>query len=182
MSRAVLLTVLTVATVSLSACSSSVFGDDSPRATAEPTATTSGPVPSSQQFDRPFPVAGDAWNATVTLTNLRLDSARSGSDPVLVVDVRAVQSSGQPTIGPEDFTAFDPGGRPFERIENPAGTVADPLVPSVMTTPGQEIRGMVAWAVPRGARIGRIDMVTPETISSVIVTRQPADPSGQPAT
>lgn len=97
------------------------------------------------------------------------------SDDVMVVDVRAVQASGQPELGPADISAFDPAGRPFERIENPAGTVEDPLVPSVLGFPGEEITGMVAWTKPRGARIGRIDVVAPRTIGSITVTRQPDD-------
>lgn len=111
------------------------------------------------------------------MSNLRIVPSAAYSDAVLVVDVRAVQSSGQPELGPADLTAFDPSGRPFDRIENPAGTVEDPLVPSVMSTPGEEIRGMVAWTVPRGVRIGRIDLTTPGTVGSFIVTRQPDDPT-----
>lgn len=176
MRRALLAILLTATVVPLTACSSSLFGGDTTQSTASPTATRSGPLPTSQRFDQPFPVAGDAWDATVTLSDLRIVPSRAGSDPMVVVGVRAVQSSGEPTISPEDFTAFDPAGRPFERVENPAGTVPDPLVPTVMTSPGQEINGMVAWTMPQGARVGRIDMVTPGTISSAIVTRQPVDP------
>ncbi|WP_206471980.1 hypothetical protein [Dietzia sp. KRD202] len=177
MRRAALAAVVTAATVLTSACSPSLLGDDDERAVPVPTAEPSGPLPSSQQFDRPFPVSGDLWDATVTVSNLRIEPSSAYSDAVLVVDVRAVQSSGQPELGPADFSAFDPSGRPFERIQNPAGIVDDPLVPSVLATPGEEIRGMVAWTVPRGVRIGRIDVTTPGTIGSFIVTRQPEDPA-----
>lgn len=181
MRRALLAIVLTAVTVPLTACSSSLFGDDTTPAISEPSANASGPLPTSQRFDQPFPVSGDAWDATVTLSDLRIIS--SGSDPLVVVNVRAVQSAGEPAIGPENFTAFNPAGKPLQRLESPAGTVPDPLVPSVMTAPGEEITGMVAWTLPRGVRIGRIDMVTPGTISSVIVTRQPNDSTaGQPTT
>lgn len=177
MRRATLAAVVTAATVTVtSACSSPLFGD-ADRGVAVPTAAPAGPVPSSQQFDRPFPVSGETWDATVTVSGIRIISSPAYTDPVLVVDVRAVQSSGQPELGPADLAAFDPAGRPFERIENPAGTVEDPLVPSVMSTPGEEIRGMVAWTVPRGTRIGRIDVTTPETVGSITVTRQPPDPT-----
>lgn len=177
MRRAALAAVVTAATVLTSACSPSLLGDDDERGVPVPTAEPAGPLPSSQQFDRPFPVSGDLWDATVTVSNPRIVSSSAYSDAVLVVDVRAVQSSGQPEVSPADFSAFDPSGRPFVRIENPAGTVEDPLVPSVMSAPGQEIRGMVAWTVPRGVRIGRIDLTTPGTIASITVTRQPEDPT-----
>lgn len=177
MRRAVLAAVIVTAAVSTPACSpASLFDDDSAGVPA-PTAEQSGPLPSSQQFDRPFPVAGESWDATVTLSDLRIVPSTMYSDAVVVVDVRVVQAAGQPELGPEDFSAFDPSGRPFERIENPAGTVEDPLVPSVLSFPGEEIRGMVAWTMPRGTRIGRIDVVAPRTIGSVTVTRQPEDPT-----
>lgn len=176
MRRAVLAAALAAATVFTPACSS-VFGDDDAVGVPSPTTDSVGPLPSSQQFDRPFPVGGESWDATVTLSNLRIVPSGMYDDAVVVVDVRAVQASGQPTLGPTDFSAFDPSGREFERIENPGGTVDDPLVPSVLGFPGEEIRGMVAWQMPRGERIGRIEVVTPRTIGSVTVTRQPVDPS-----
>ncbi|WP_291085625.1 hypothetical protein [Dietzia sp. UBA5065] len=176
MRRAALAAVLAAAAVFTTACSPSIFGDDDTRGVPAPTGSPAGPLPSSQQFDRPFPVAGDQWDATVTLSNLRIVPSSGYTDSIVVVDVRAVQASGQPVLGPADFTAFDPSGRPFERLENPTGTVEDPLVQSVMSFPGEEIRGMVAWKMPRGERIGRIDLVTPRTIGSVTVTRQPVDP------
>ncbi|MBB1023859.1 MULTISPECIES: hypothetical protein [unclassified Dietzia] len=178
MRRAVLAAVIVSAAVSAPACSpASLFGDDDTVGVPVQTGEQSGPLPSSQQFDRPFPVAGDAWDATLTLSDLRIVPSTVYSDAVVVVDVRVVQASGQPELGPEDFSAFDPAGRPFERIENPTGTIEDPLVPSVLSFPGEEIRGMVAWTMPRGHRIGRIDVVTPRTIGSVTVTRQPEDPA-----
>ncbi|AWH95341.1 hypothetical protein [Dietzia psychralcaliphila] len=178
MRRAVLAAVIVAAAVSAPACSpASLFGDDDSGAIPVPTAQQSGPLPSSQQFDRPFPVSGESWDATVTLSNLRIVPSTAYSDAVVVVDVRVVQASGQPELGPDDFSAFDPSGRPFERIESPAGTIDDPLVPSVLSFPGEEIRGMVAWTMPRGHRIGRIDLVAPRTIGSVTVTRQPEDPT-----
>lgn len=176
MRRVVFTAVIAAISVSASACSSPVFGDDTSRPTATPT-HTDGPLPTSQQFDRPFPISGEAWDATVTLSDLRIVPSSTHSDRVVAVNVRAVQSSGQPVIAPTDLTALDPAGEPFEQIRNPGGTLQDPLVETVMTSPGQEVRGMVAWTMPENARIGRIDMVTPGTVSSVIVTRQPVDPS-----
>lgn len=175
MRRAALVAVVTAATMLTSACS--LFGDGERRGVPAPAAAPSGPLPTSQQFDRPFPVSAENWDATVTVSNLRFVQSYSYRDPVLVVDVRAVQSAGQPEIGPEDLTAYDPSGRPFERIADPSGAVPDPLVPSVMTTPGQEINGMVAWTVPRGERVGRIELTSPSTIGSITVTRQPVDPT-----
>lgn len=172
MHRAVLATVIAAATALTGACT---FDDET--GSPVPTAAPSGPVASAQQFDRPFPVSGEAWDATVTLSNLRIVPSSAYTDQVVAVNVRAVQSAGQPELGPENFSAFDPAGRPFDRIESPAGTLEDPLVPSVMSTPGEEIRGMVAWTMPRGARIGRIELATPGTIGSVTVTKQPADPT-----
>lgn len=176
MRRVVVAAVIATATMPLTGCSSSI-GDDSSRVTASPTGDPAGPLPSSQQFDRPFPVSGADWDATVTLSDPRIVPSSASSDRVVAVNVRVVQSAGEPTIGPGDFTAFDPAGRPFERLGNPAGTVDDPLVDSVLTAPGQEIRGMVAWTMPSGARVGRIDVVTPGTVSSVIITRQPDAPA-----
>lgn len=173
MHRAVLAIVIAAATAMTTACSS-----DDETGPPVPTAASSGPVATAQQFDRPFPVSGETWDATVTLSNLRIVPSSVYSDQVVAVDVRAVQSSGQPELGPGNFSAFDPTGRPLDRIENPAGIVEDPLVPSVMSTPGEEIRGMVAWTMPSGVRIGRIELATPGTIGSVTVTRQPADPVG----
>lgn len=175
MRRAVLATVIVAVAVSTPGCS--LFDDDEPRGVPVPSAQDSGPIPSSQRFDSPFPVAGEAWDATVTLSNLRIVPSTVYSDAVVAVDVRAVQSSGQPELGPADISAFDPAGRPYERIENPAGTVEDPLVPSVLGFPGEEITGMVAWTMPRGERIGRIEVVAPRTIGSITVTRQPIDPT-----
>src|SRR5690606_14552271 len=106
MRRAALAAVVTAATVLTSACSPSLLGDDD-RGVPVPTAEPTGPLPSSPQFDRPFPVSGDLWDATVTVSNLRLVPSSASSDAVLVVDVRAVQSSGQPQLGPADFSAFD---------------------------------------------------------------------------
>lgn len=174
MRRATLAVVLATAATLTGACSTSEADD---RAVAPPAAENTGPLPSSQRFDTPFPVAGETWDATVTVSNLRIVPSYMYSDTVFAVDVRAVQSAGEPALGPADFTAYDPSGREFERIENPAGTVDDPLVPSTMTFPGEEIRGMVAWTMPPGARIGRIELSTERTIGSFIVTRQPVDPS-----
>lgn len=171
MHRAVLAAAVAAAAALTGACS---VPEDA--ASPVPTAAPAGPVATTQQFDRPFPVSGETWDATVTLSDLRIVPSSVYSDAVVAVDVRAVQSSGQPELGPSAFSAFDPSGRALDRIENPAGTVVDPLVPSVMTTPGEEIRGTVAWTMPRGTRIGRIDLSTPGTVGSVIVTRQPDDP------
>lgn len=175
MRRATLAAVLITAGTLTGACSSSEADE---RGVALPSADQTGPVPTSQQFDRPFPVAGEDWDATVTLSDLRIVPSSTYSDTVVAVDVRAVQSAGQPALGPADFTAYDPAGKEFERIENPAGIVNDPLVPSVMAAPGEQIEGMVVWTMPSGARIGRIEMTTPRTIGSITVTRQPADPTG----
>ena len=177
MRRAALVVVLAAAAVVSSACS----GGDQPVGVPAPATAASGPLPSSQQFDRPFPVGGETWDATVTLSGLRIVPSSDPSGSTVAVDVRAVQSSGRPEIGPGDFSAFDPSGKPFARIDSPAGIVPDPLVPSVMESPGQEIRGTVVWTMPRGSRIGRIELATPRAIGSVIVTRQPADPSASPA-
>ncbi|MDX2355319.1 hypothetical protein [Dietzia sp. PP-33] len=178
MRRAALAAVIVAATASAPACSpASLFSGDDTTGVPVPTAQPSGPLPSSQQFDRPFPVAGEDWVATVTLSNLRIVPSTTYSDAVVAVDVRAVQASGRPALGPGDISAFDPSGRPFEQIGNPAGIVEDPLVPSVLDYPGEEIRGMVAWTMPRGQRIGRVDLVAPGTIGSITVTRQPADPT-----
>lgn len=174
MRRATLAAVFIAAATLTGACSSS---DDDERAVATPAVDQSAPVPTSQQFDRPFAVGDENWDATVTLSDLRIVPSSVYSDTVLAVDVRAVQSAGQPALGPADFSAYDPAGKPFERIENPAGIVDDPLVPSVMAAPGEQIQGMVAWTMPRGARIGRIEMTTPRTIGSITVTRQPTDPT-----
>lgn len=174
MRRATLAAVLLSAATLTGACSTS---DADERGTAAPAVDQSAPVPTSQQFDHPFPVGGEDWDATVTVSNLRIVPGSVFSDTVVAVDVRVVQSAGQPALGPAEFAAYDPAGREFERIENPAGIVDDPLVPSVMATPGEEIRGMVAWTMPRGARIGRIEMATPRTIGSITITRQPADPT-----
>lgn len=174
MRRATLAAVLAAVATLTGACSTS---DADERGVAAPAADHSAPVPMSQQFDQPFPVGGENWDATVTVSNLRIVPGSVYSDTVVAVDVRAVQSAGQPALGPAEFSAYDPAGKEFERIENPAGVVDDPLVPSVMATPGEEIQGMVAWTMPPGARIGRIEMATPRTIGSITVTRQPADPT-----
>ncbi len=177
MRRAVLAAAVAAAAVFTTACSSTGGDDPGSIGVPAPATGTTGPLPSSQQFDRPFPVAGESWDATVTLSNLRIVPSGQYTDAVVVVDVRAVQASGQPALGPEDFSAFDPSGRAFQRIDSPRGTVDDPLVPSVLNSPGEELRGMVAWQLPRGERIGRIDVVAPRTIGSVTVTRQPVDPT-----
>ena len=179
MRRAALAVTLTAVTVASGACASLPFGSDEGR-TVPPAATPTGPVATSQQFDQPFPVAGDSWGATVTLSNLRIVPSSAYEDTVLAVDVRAVQSAGQPELGPDDISAYSPSGTKFDRIQSPAGLVADPLVPTVMTSPGQSIQGMVAWTMPAGDRIGRIDVSSPRTLASITVTRQPVDPSAQP--
>lgn len=179
MRRVVLAVILTTTTAVSSACSSMPFGSDEDRPTQAPASSDERPLPTSQQFDRPFPVAGESWDATVTLSNLRVVPASAYTDTVLAVDVRAVQSAGQPEIGPGALTAYSPSGVQFERIENPAGLVTDPLVPTVMTSPGQEVRGMVAWKMPATDRIGRLDISTPRTLASVTVTLQPVDSSAR---
>lgn len=178
--RRVALAAALMATIAVSgACSSS---DSDERRTLPATANAdTGPVPTSQQFDRPFPVAGDDWDATVTLSNLRIVPTSAYADTVFAVDVRAVQSAGQPEIGPASLSAYSPTGVEYELIENPAGIVNDPLVPSVMTMPGEQIQGMVAWKMAGGDRIGRLEVASPRTLASVTVTLQPADPSAQTA-
>ena len=145
MRRAALAVTLTAVTVASGACASLPFGSDEGR-TVPPAATPTGPVATSQQFDQPFPVAGDSWDATVTLSNLRIVPSSAYEGTVLAVDVRAVQSAGQPELGPDDISAYSPSGTKFDRIQSPAGLVADPLVPTVMTSPGDP--GMVAWTIP----------------------------------
>lgn len=181
MRRAALTVVLTAATALSSACASLPFGSDDNRSMVPPAPSQVGPVATSHQFDQPFPVAGDSWDATVTLSNLRIVPSSAYADTVLAVDVRAVQSAGQPELGPDDLAAYSPSGDRFERVQSPAGLVADPLVSSVMTSPGEQIQGMVAWTMPPGGRIGRIEVASPRTLASITVTRQPADPSAQPA-
>lgn len=180
MRRAALAVTLAAVAVVSGACANLPFSSDE-RHTMPPAPTQAGPVATSQQFDRPFPVAGDSWDATVTISNLRIVPSSAYADTVLAVDVRAVQSAGQPELGPDDISAYSPSGTEFDRIPSPAGLVADPLVPSVMTSPGQAIQGMVAWTMPPGERIGRIEMASPRTLASITITRQPVDPSAQPA-
>lgn len=179
MRRAALAAALTATAVLSGACSGLPFGSDDRRTALPASVAPDGSVPTSRQFDQPFPVAGDSWDATVTLSNLRIVPTSAYTDTVLAVDVRAVQSAGQPEIGPDDLAAYSPSGTRFEQIGNPAGIVADPLVPSVMTAPGEQIQGMVAWTMPPGERIGRIELVSPRTLASITVTRQPTDPSAQ---
>lgn len=180
MRRAALAVTITAVTALSGACASLPFGSEE-RHTMPPSAPTpAGPVATSQQFDNPFPVSGDAWDATVTLSDLRVVPSSTYTDTVLAVDLRAVQSAGQPELGPDDVSAYSPSGMKFERIQSPAGLVADPLVPTVMTAPGQQIQGMVAWTMPPGDRIGRIEVASPRTLASITVTRQPVDPSAQP--
>lgn len=180
MRRAAFTVVLTAVTALSGACANLPFGADE-RATEPPAPSQAGPVATSHQFDQPFPVAGDSWDATVTLSNLRVVPSNAYTDTVLAVDVRAVQSAGQPELGPDDLAAYSPSGARFERIQSPAGLVADPLVPSVLTSPGEQIQGMVAWTMPPGGRIGRIEVASPRTLASITVTRQPVDSSTQPA-
>lgn len=172
---------LTMAAVLCAACSpGAVLGDDEPVGVPVPSTAAVALIPSSQQLDRPFPISGESWDATVTLTGLRFVPSPEPSQTVVAVDVRAVQSSGRPELGPADFAAYDPSGTPLTRIDSPAGIVVDPLVPSVLDSPGQELRGTVAWTMPRGSRIGRVELASPRAIGSVIVTRQPVDPAGAP--
>lgn len=180
MRRAAFAVVLTAVTASSGACATLPFSSDERRALPSAAPSQTGLVPTSQQFDRPFPVAGDSWDATVTLSNLRIVPSGMYADTVLAVDFRAVQSAGQPELGPEEISAYSPSGARFEPIQNPAGLVADPLVPSVMTSPGAEIQGTVAWTMPPGDRIGRIEVASPRTLASITITRQPVDPSAQP--
>ena len=175
MRRVAIAAMLTVTMAVVGACSGS-----NERRTAPPATAAAGPVPTTQQFDRPFPVAGESWDATVTVSNLRIVPASAYADTILALDVRAVQSAGQPEIGPAAITAYSPSGAPYELIKSPAGLVSDPLVPSVMNSPGEELQGMVAWRMPEGGRIGRIEVTTPRTLASITVTRQPVDPSAQP--
>lgn len=176
MRRVAIAAMLTATMAVTGACS-----DSDQRRTAPTATAASGPVATTQQFDRAFPVSGEGWDATVTLSNLRIVPTSAYADTVFALDVRAVQSAGQPEISPGSISAYAPSGDEYERIESPAGLVNDPLVPSVLTSSGQEIKGMVAWRMPDGARIGRIEVATPETTASITVTLQPVDPSAQPA-
>ena len=90
MRRAALVATLTAVMVVSGACASLPFGSDEGR-TVPPATTPSGPVATSRQFDQPFPVAGDSWDATVTLSNLRIVPSSAYEGTVLAVDVRAVQ-------------------------------------------------------------------------------------------
>ncbi|MEA1157518.1 hypothetical protein U8M34_28645, partial [Klebsiella pneumoniae] len=69
MRRAALVAVVTAATMLTSSCS--LVGGDERRGVPAPAAAPSGPLPTSQQFDRPFPVSAENWDATVTVSNLR---------------------------------------------------------------------------------------------------------------
>lgn len=135
-----------------------------------------GLVPVSREFDAPFDVSFDGGAGTVTLTAPRIVQNWVHDEAVVVVDVRVVQSAGEPLITPDLFNAFDPGGRMFERAPNPTGNVTDPLVETRATSPGQEISGQVAWLMPRGDRIGRVDVAAPGTLAMLTVVRQPEDP------
>ena len=138
--------------------------------------TTQGPMPTTHVFDQPFAVSPDGGEATITLSGLRVTTSSAYKDDLLVVDLRAVQSAGAPSINPADVHAFDPGGDELERLEYPKGTVPDPLVQSTLQAPAQEVRGMVAWKLPQGMRVGRIDYRTPRSVASLTVVRQPTDP------
>lgn len=122
MRRAALTVALTVVTALASACANLPFGSDDDRTMAPPASSQVGPVATSHKFDQPFPVAGDSWDATVTLSNLRIIPSSAYADTVLAVDVRAVQSAGQPEFGPDDLAAYSPSGTRFERIQSRPGS------------------------------------------------------------
>lgn len=155
-------------------------GDD----TAESSATIAEPtgqMAMSRVFDQPFPYATDTGQATMTVSAVRMETSYVYEDHILVVDVRAVQAEGQPSLDPGFLHAYDPGGEEFTRLDPSDGVVDNPLVPTVMQAPGQEVVGMVAWKMPLGARIGRIDVTVASGVYSLIVTRQPIDPEATTA-
>lgn len=135
-----------------------------------------GLVPVSREFDAPFDVSFDGGSGTVTLTAPRIVQNWVHDEAVVVVDVRVVQSAGEPLVVPEMFNAFDPAGAMFERAPGGTGNVNDPLVETRASSPGEEITGQVAWLVPRGERIGRVDVAAPGTLAMLTVVRQPEDP------
>ena len=167
---------------SISACSPArVLQGDSTADAPPPIAQPTGPMAMSRVFDQPFPYATDTGQATLTLSAVRMESSYVFEDHVLVIDVRAVQAEGQPSLDPEFFHAFDPSGEEFERLDPSEGVVDNPLVPTAMQSPGQEVTGMVAWKMPLGARVGRIDVRVASGVYSLIVTRQPVDPEATTA-
>lgn len=178
MRRVAVTAVLAATVLGTSACSA-IPGFSDPN-DAEETALAApadrGPVPTSQRFDEPFPVSGPGWDATVSVSPPRIAEQWVYSDSIVVVDVRAVQASGLPVVEPGEFLAFDPGGRQLERIDNPTGTVPDPLVRSELGYAGAEASGQVVWRMPRGGRIGRIDYTVEDSVYSLTVVRQPEDP------
>ena len=92
---------------SISACSPArVLQGDSTADAPPPIAQPTGPMAMSRVFDQPFPYATDTGQATLTLSAVRMESSYVFEDHVLVIDVRAVQAEGQPSLDPEFFHAF----------------------------------------------------------------------------
>lgn len=186
MRRTAVVALAVCAALGASACSPAkiIAGDQtSPAgATAAPTVA----LPSSRLFDQAFPWAADGGEATITVSPPRMVTSYTHKDHVVVVDLRAVQASGAPVVDPATVHAYDPGGEEFPRIEYPKGTVDDPLIRTTLQSPGQEVRGTIAWTMPYGSRIGRVDVVSGTEIDSLTVTVQPVDPedttSSTPAT
>lgn len=136
-------------------------------------------VPSSGTFGQEINASVGDGSMRLRINELRLETNSNARVPenIAIVDVVATADFGSPFVEPDQFHVFAPDGTEFERMENPEQFLADPLVRTDMAQPGQEVTGSVAFVVPSGIRIGRLDFVSDSATVSFTVVRQPVNPA-----
>lgn len=136
-------------------------------------------VPSSGYFGQPNSVTVGTGSMQVTISELRLETNSNATVPesIAIADITAVAEFGETFIEPEQVHVYASDGEEFQRMENPESFLANPLVRTDLNTPGQEARGSVAFVVPSGIRIGRVDFISGESTVSFTVVRQPINPA-----
>lgn len=143
------------------------------------TADANEVVPSSGYFGQPSSVTVGNGSMQLTISELRLETNSNATVPenIAIADVTAVSEFGEAFIEPEQIHIYASDGVEFKQMESPETFLANPLVRTDLVSPGQEATGSVAFVVPSGIRIGRLDFVSGESTVSFTVVRQPVNPT-----
>lgn len=134
-------------------------------------------VPSSGTFGQPITTSVGSGSLQLLVQPLRLETNDNAQVPeeIAIVDVVATADFGSTFIDPTQFHVYAPDGTEFAPMESPELFLANPLVRTDLTQAGQQVTGSVAFVVPGGIRIGRLDFISDSATVSFTVVRQPVN-------